>query len=191
MWIINKNVSGAAIWFGQIIINVFMQFVYAFLFLIYMDFTSVSDGWAVSLLWAMMILPLGEALLNTMQNLVSRVAGLNNEEIANRGIGMGAVMAHTVHSIGAQFKSNDNSRNSLNNKNIKRDYGRETKSTNKSKVSLYGIGRNFLNAGMYLAEGRNFKNNNANIERRNYGQRLRKSEKAVEVSESRKSERNG
>lgn len=58
MWMINKNVSGAAIWFGQIIINVFMQFIYAFLFLIYMSFTSTTDGWASSLLWAMMILPL-------------------------------------------------------------------------------------------------------------------------------------
>ena len=69
MWIINKNVTGAAIWFGQIFINVFMQFIYAFLFLIYMSFTSVADGWATALLWAMMILPLGDVLLNTMQNL--------------------------------------------------------------------------------------------------------------------------
>lgn len=107
MWIINKNVTGAAIWFGQILVNAFMQFVYAFLFIIYMDFTSAADGWAVSLLWAMMILPLGEVLLNTMQNLVSRIAGLNNEEMANRGIGMGAAIAYTVHSIGAQFKSNN------------------------------------------------------------------------------------
>ena len=42
-----------------------------------------------------------------MQNLVSRIAGLNNEEMSNRGIGMGAAMAYTVHSIGAQFKSNN------------------------------------------------------------------------------------
>ena len=55
----------------------------------------------------MMILPLGDVLLNTMQNLVSRIAGLNNEEMANRGIGMGAAMAYTVHSIEAQFKSNN------------------------------------------------------------------------------------
>lgn len=106
LWIINRNVTAASIWFGQILINVFMQFIYSFLFLIYMSFTAVSDGWAVSLLWAMMILPLSDVLLNMMQNLVSRVAGLNNEEIANRGIGMGATMAYTVHTIGSQFKNN-------------------------------------------------------------------------------------
>lgn len=106
LWIINRNVTAASIWFGQIMINIFMQFIYSFLFLIYMSFTSVSDGWAVSLLWAMMILPISDVLLNMMQNLVSRVAGLNNEEIANRGIGMGAAMAHTVHTIGSQFKNN-------------------------------------------------------------------------------------
>ena len=107
MWIINKKTIGAAIWFGQIFINVFMQFIYCFLFLIYLAFVSTTSGWAVSLLWAMMILPLGDALQNTMQNLVSRIAGVNNEELAMRGIGMGAALGHTVKSIAYQFKSND------------------------------------------------------------------------------------
>ena len=140
MWIINKNVTGAAIWFGQILINVFMQFVYAFLFLIYMDFTSAADGWAVSLLWAMMILPLGDVLLNTMQNLVSRIAGINNEDLSNRGIGMGATMAYTVRSIGAQFTSNNTTKSNV----AKRVGG-----------TAYGVGRSILNTGMFLAEGRN------------------------------------
>lgn len=74
MWIINKKTIGAAIWFGQLFINVFMQFIYCFLFLIYLAFVSTTSGWAVSLLWAMMILPLGDALQNTLQNLVSRIA---------------------------------------------------------------------------------------------------------------------
>ena len=140
MWIINKNVTGAAIWFGQIMINVFMQFVYAFLFLIYMDFTSAADGWAVSLLWAMMILPLGDVLLNTMQNLVSRIAGINNEDLSNRGIGMGATMAYTARSIRAQFTSNNTTKSNV----AKRVGG-----------AVYGVGRSILNTGMFLAEGRN------------------------------------
>lgn len=107
MWIINKKTIGAAIWFGQIFINIFMQFIYCFLFLIYLAFVSTTSGWAVSLLWAMMILPLGDALQNTLQNLVSRIAGINNEELAMRGIGMGAAIGHTVKSIAYQFKSND------------------------------------------------------------------------------------
>lgn len=57
-WIINKRTIASSIWFGQIIINAFMQFVYAFLFLIYLSFLPENAGWAVSLLWGMMILPL-------------------------------------------------------------------------------------------------------------------------------------
>ena len=85
-----------------------MQFIYTFLFLIYMSFLPESSGWAVSLLWAMMILPLADALQNTMQNLVSRIAGVDNDELATRGIGMASAMGYTVRSIAYQFKSNDN-----------------------------------------------------------------------------------
>ena len=104
-WIINKKTIAASIWFGQIIINSFMQFIYTFLFLIYMNFLPKSGGWAITLLWAMMMLPLADALQNTMQNLVSRMAGINNEELSNRGIGMGAAMGYTIKSIAYQFKN--------------------------------------------------------------------------------------
>lgn len=107
-WILNKRTIASSIWFGQIIINAFMQFIYTFLFLIYMSFLPESSGWAVSLLWAMMILPLADALQNTMQNLVSRIAGVDNDELATRGIGMASAMGYTVRSIAYQFKGNDN-----------------------------------------------------------------------------------
>lgn len=38
LWIINKNVTAASIWAGQMIMNIFMQFIYCFLFLIYLAF---------------------------------------------------------------------------------------------------------------------------------------------------------
>lgn len=38
LWIINKNVTAASIWSGQIIMNIFMQFIYCFLFLVYLAF---------------------------------------------------------------------------------------------------------------------------------------------------------
>lgn len=38
LWIINKNVTAAAIWSGQLIMNIFMQFIYCFLFLVYLTF---------------------------------------------------------------------------------------------------------------------------------------------------------
>lgn len=91
LWIINKNVTAAAVWGGQIIMNIFMQFIYCFLFLIYLAFLPSGGGWAVSLIWAMMILPLADALQNCLQNLTSRIAGVDNEQMTNRVIGMGAM----------------------------------------------------------------------------------------------------
>lgn len=41
-WIINRKTIAASLWFGQIIINSFMQFIYTFLFLIYMNFLPKS-----------------------------------------------------------------------------------------------------------------------------------------------------
>lgn len=215
-WIINRRTVAASIWFGQIIINAFMQFVYTFLFLIYMTFLPESSGWATSLLWAMMILPLADSLQNTMQNLVSRVAGINNEELSNRGIGMGAAMGYTVKSIAYQFKGNNEekaqgedfissvlkkattsestpmhgtnyenySTNIMDNakpiiqtsvmnqsENINRNTKLNQESTEDSDTKrnqsdniggikkAYNVGKEFMNLGMYMAEGRNFRNN--------------------------------
>lgn len=214
-WIINKRTIASSIWFGQIIINAFMQFVYAFLFLIYLSFLPESVGWAVSLLWAMMILPLADALQNTMQNLVSRIAGVNNEELANRGIGMGAAMGYTVRSIAYQFKG-ENANKTEGNDFISRVVNRastktqakpiegvsyeshssnimentkpinQTNITNKTEQTqnttmagkenkqeipnqasgfkkAFNVGKEFMNLGMYMAEGRNFKTNENNM----------------------------
>lgn len=214
-WILNKRTVASSIWFGQIIINVFMQFIYCFLFLVYMSFLPQNAGWAVSLLWAMMILPLADALQNTMQNLVSRIAGVNNDELANRGIGMGAAMTYTVKSIAYQFKNNDNNKNEgkdiiskvVNNSSTTTDkvsplqvsnyegrtnnfmdnqkpinqtnISNQTNQTENNNINnekettsekanygsgirkVYNIGKEFMNLGMYVAEGKNFRNNNA------------------------------
>lgn len=205
LWMINRRTIGAAIWFGQILINIFMQFIYAFLFLVYMKFLPESGGWAVSILWAMMILPIADALQNCLQNLISRIAGVNNEELANRGIGMAGAMAHSIRTIAYQFKSqNGDNTNISNNTNLLGRFlnNKETESTNNpittmqthkmvttpmntTKMSVnpintnegekdnnfksnnsnivgmgkkvYNTGKEFLNMGMYTAEGRNFR----------------------------------
>lgn len=207
MWMINKRTIGAAIWFGQILINIFMQFIYAFLFLVYMEFLPQSGGWATSILWAMMILPIADALQNTLQNLVSRIAGINNEELANRGIGMAGAMAYSIKTIAYQFKGNETQNNnsttsflgrmfakdtntqesqitpmntstmqtnqmqtspmntSKMNENKQENSGNTTKATkiNNNGISterkIFNTGKEFLNMGMYMAEGRNFKTN--------------------------------
>lgn len=105
LWIVNKNVTAAAIWGGQIIMNIFMQFIYCFLFLIYLAFLPSGGGWAVSLIWAMMILPLADALLNCLQNLTSRIAGVDNEQMTNCVIGMGAMAGFGLAAIKEQFKT--------------------------------------------------------------------------------------
>lgn len=111
LWIINKNVTALMIWTGQIIMNIFMQSIYCFLFSVYVIFLPSSEGWLVSLIWAMMILPLAEALQNCLQDLTSRIAGVDNEQNANYGIGMGAAMGYTVGAIKEQFKGTKNNSN--------------------------------------------------------------------------------
>ena len=108
LWIMNRRAIGASLWFGEILVNAFMQFVYAFLFLVYLNFLPVSGGWAVSLIWALMILPLAEALLNVFHNLISRIAGVPAEEVAQRGIGMASNMGYTIKAFTYQFKNPGN-----------------------------------------------------------------------------------
>ena len=111
LWIINKNVTAASIWSGQIIINIFMQFIYCFLFLVYLAFLPAGGGWAVSLIWAMMILPLADALQNCLQDLTSRIAGLDNEQMASRSMGMGAMLGYSIGAIKEQFNTPNNTNN--------------------------------------------------------------------------------
>lgn len=108
LWIINKNVTAASIWAGQIIMNIFMQFIYCFLFLIYLAFLPSGGGWAVSLIWAMMILPLADSLQNCLQNLTSRIAGVDNEQMTGRVMGMGAMLGFGLGAIKEQFNTPTN-----------------------------------------------------------------------------------
>lgn len=85
--------------------NIFMQFVYCFLFLLYLTFLPAGNSWAVSLIWAMMILPISETLMNCFQNLTSRIAGMDNEEMTGRVMTMGGMAGYGIASIKEQFKT--------------------------------------------------------------------------------------
>ena len=132
LWINNKNVTAASIWAGQIIMNIFMQFIYCFLFLIYLAFLPSGGGWAISLIWAMMILPLADALQNCLQNLTSRIAGIDNEQMANRALGVGAMLGYSVGAIKEQFKTPESTIKSTNynNDNVSSFLGRVKNVTN-------------------------------------------------------------
>ena len=155
-----------------------------------------------------------------MQNLVSRIAGVNNEELANRGIGMGAAMGYTIKSIAYQFKGNNEengatqqpdfiskvvnktnnveskpidavsyesySKNAMEDKNSSQvvnatnltenkinnnNVSNEIKNTNSHSGirKAFNVGKEFMNLGMYMAEGRNFRTNSQEpLQRRTY-----------------------
>ena len=154
----------------------------------------------------MMILPIADALQNTLQDLVSRIAGVNNDELANRGIGMAGAMAYSIKTIAYQFKGSESQINNnsnqtsllgrifnnnetsqitpmkttpmetnkmnttpMNSLNTESEQGKENSNnlqkeeTSKKNSNITNMGRKafntgkeFLNMGMYMAEGRNF-----------------------------------
>lgn len=53
----------------------------------------------------MMILPLADALQNCLQNLTSRIAGIDNEQMTGRVMSMGAMLGFGIGTIKEQFKS--------------------------------------------------------------------------------------
>lgn len=52
-----------------------------------------------------MILPLADALQNCFQNLTSRIAGIDNEQMTNRVMGIGSMMGFGLGAIKEQFKT--------------------------------------------------------------------------------------
>lgn len=53
----------------------------------------------------MMILPLADALQNCLQNLTSRIAGIDNEQMTGRVLGIGAMLGFGLGAIKEQFNS--------------------------------------------------------------------------------------
>lgn len=64
-----------------------------------------------------MILPLADALQNCLQNLTSRIAGVDNEQMTSRVMGMGAMLGFGLGAIKEQFKTPSSNSNSSTNSN--------------------------------------------------------------------------
>ena len=150
LWIINKNVTAASIWAGQIFMNIFMQFVYCFLFLIYLEFLPSTDSWATSLIWAMMIMPLADTLLNCLQNLTSRIAGLDNEQMTGRVFGAAGMLGYGMSAIKEQFASRNN---------YKSDNEQSSNSTGGGLNSFIGRVKNVVNPQMNLSDSVDYNGN--------------------------------
>ncbi len=171
-WIINKRTIASSIWFGQIVINAFMQFVYTFLFLIYLTFLPKSAGWAVSLLWAMMILPLADALQNAntnggndfISNVVRRDSGgIKAEPIASSSYeSYSQNFAEKARPVN-QTNINNETKQTQNTTMVGKENNTETPQSTSGFRKAFNVGKEFMNLGMYMAEGRNFKTNESNI----------------------------
>jgi len=146
-----QKCNGAAIWSGQIIMNIFMQFIYCFLFLVYIAFLPSGGGWAVSLIWAMMILPLADALQNCLQDLTSRIAGIDNEQISNRGIGMGAALGYSLGTIKEQFKAPETTQSN--------NYNNNTSNSNSTFSNVLSRAKSIINPSMNLSNEKDYNGN--------------------------------
>lgn len=66
-----------------------------------------------------MILPLADALQNCLQNLTSRIAGMDNEQMTGRVMGMGAMLGFGLGAIKEQFKTPESKNASFSGNNSK------------------------------------------------------------------------
>lgn len=91
----------------------------------------------------MMILPLADVLQNCLQNLTSRIAGIDNEQMTNRVMGMGAMLGFGVGAIKEQFKTpsksgkaDNSSNNNGNGSGLKGFVSRAKSVINPSRINL-------------------------------------------------------
>lgn len=104
LWGINKKIAAAQIWFGEMITNIFMQSFYAFTLFIMMKVVADTtfQNWFYTLLWMFSIISISEMLRNSLQGLFTRLAGIDEASIAQKGIGtVGKMFAGTMGAMKA------------------------------------------------------------------------------------------
>jgi hypothetical protein len=105
LWTIEKSVNAAGVWLGEIISNIFMQFAYAFVFMIFLAFTPYM-GTGGTLICAMVIIPMAEMIRNSVQNLWTRLSGFDETGASMKAAGvLGTVAALPTlgKTVAAQF----------------------------------------------------------------------------------------
>ncbi|WP_157833556.1 hypothetical protein [Desulfotruncus alcoholivorax] len=89
LWVMNKNVTAAAVWLGELLTNTFLHSAYALAAVVVVVFIAGDDGnWPKKILAAYMLISLGGVLRNSLQGLWTRWAGIDEEGIAGRVLGM-------------------------------------------------------------------------------------------------------
>jgi len=92
---LNRNVMAAGIWLGELASNAFMPFAHALVLsviLLLADIKSVSkgDSWLTIIILFYTLIPLAEAIRNSVQGLFTRMAGFGEERAAWHGFLAGA-----------------------------------------------------------------------------------------------------
>lgn len=128
LWALNKNVNAAAIWLGEIASNAFMPVAHALvlcLILGFCDVGNISDGtWFTILVFMYALIPLSEVLRNSLQGLITRMSGMNEEGSA-RGAMLAAAGLGSLVSLSRVGKATIGSQGfNLNNMNIAGGPGR-------------------------------------------------------------------
>jgi len=101
LWAMNRNVTAAAIWLGELASNAFMPVAHALVLctiLIMADVKNMGHGsWLTILVMLYGLIPAAEAVRNSLQSLFARWAGVGEESVARTamlgGLGLGGFLA--------------------------------------------------------------------------------------------------
>ncbi len=102
LWALNRNVTAAAVWLGELASNAFMPVAHALVLctiLLMADVKSAGQGgsWVAIIIMLYTLVPLAEALRNSLQSLFTRMAGLQEESVAWKGLlaaaGLGGLLS--------------------------------------------------------------------------------------------------
>lgn len=114
LWSINKDITAAKIWLGELLTNIFTQFFYALVFAFYFSVTGIANtangverisGSFESIVWLYLLISVAEALRQSLQGYFTRLAGVDELGTAGRIAGLfGASSAITsAATLGTQF----------------------------------------------------------------------------------------
>lgn len=88
MWAINKRVNAAAVWMGEILTNTLMHSAYALAFCVIVTFMGVgSIPWPEKVIGVTSLIALGGVLRNTLQDIWTRLSGVDEEGVAGKTLG--------------------------------------------------------------------------------------------------------
>lgn len=104
LWALNKNITAYSVWFGELLTNSFLHSAYALAFCVIVTFLSAEANipWPQKVVGATMLITLGGVLRNLLQDIWTRLSGVQEESVAGRVMGVlgfGGILG--LHKVGA------------------------------------------------------------------------------------------